>query len=209
MVKMMSIYKKLGGLKQMNHFQLFSLLAIAIFYIAYITKMLLQKRKGIQTDQIAKGNKKARTMYIEKIMKVATFSIVLVEVISICFNTKQFSSNIMTIGICLAFIGDFIFILAMWTMKDSWRAGIPEKDKTKMISTGIYRISRNPAFLGFDLVYIGILLAFFNIFHAIFAIFAIVMLHLQIHQEEAFLPSVFGEDYLAYKRKTARYFLFF
>ena len=43
-------------------------------------------------------------------------------------------------------------------MRDFWRAGIPETDKTELVTEGIYQISRNPAFLGFDLLYIGILL---------------------------------------------------
>lgn len=43
-------------------------------------------------------------------------------------------------------------------MRDSWRAGISETDKTELVTEGIYQISRNSAFLGFDLLYIAILL---------------------------------------------------
>ena len=43
-------------------------------------------------------------------------------------------------------------------MRDSWRAGISETDKTELITEGSYQISRNLAFLVFDLLYIGILL---------------------------------------------------
>ena len=39
-------------------------------------------------------------------------------------------------------------------MKNSWRAGIPSEDKIEFVSNGIYKISRNPAFVGFDLLYI-------------------------------------------------------
>lgn len=66
--------------------------------------------------------------------------------------------------------------------------------------------SRNPAFLGFDLVYLGILLMFFN--WALFAvsIFAALMFHLQIvNVEEDFLLEAFGEDYLDYKKNVNRY----
>ena len=48
-------------------------------------------------------------------------------------------------------------------MKDSWRAGIPEKDKTELVTGGIYAFCRNPAFLGFDLMYIGVLCMYCNI----------------------------------------------
>lgn len=43
-------------------------------------------------------------------------------------------------------------------MKDSWRAGISETDKTELVTEGIYQFSRNLAFLEFNLLYIGILI---------------------------------------------------
>ena len=55
-----------------------------------------------------------------------------------------------------------VFVTSVVTMRDSWRAGVSKTDKTELVTDGIYQISRNPAFLGFDLVYIGILLMFFN-----------------------------------------------
>lgn len=91
-------------------------------------------------------------------------------------------------------------------MSDSWRAGIDNTQKTKMINTGIYKYSRNPAFLGFDLLYIGIGLVFPNKFNIIFTSFSTVLFHLQILEEEKYLPTVFGKEYLKYKEKTRRYF---
>ena len=90
-------------------------------------------------------------------------------------------------------------------MKDSWRAGIPKKDKTALVTDGIYRYSRNPAFLGFDLQYIGVLLMFCNLLTGMFTTFAIVMLHLQILQEERYLTAAFGEEYLTYRHQVFRY----
>ena len=70
----------------------------------------------------------------------------------------------------------------------------------------IYWFSRNPAFLGFDLVYIGILLMFFHWILLAASVFAGVMLHLQIvYVEERFLKEVFGEEYLEYQKKVCRY----
>ena len=57
------------------------LLILVIFYTVYLGKMLLQRKKGIQTDQIAKGKQKNKVFYIELIMKIATYSVVVVEVI--------------------------------------------------------------------------------------------------------------------------------
>ena len=90
-------------------------------------------------------------------------------------------------------------------MKDSWRAGIPEGDRTELMKDGIYAYSRNPAFLGFDLQYIGVLLMYCNLLTGLFTIFAIVMLHMQILQEEKYLTSVFGTEYLEYRHQVYRY----
>ena len=80
-------------------------------------------------------------------------------------------------------------------------------DKTELVTTGIYQISRNPAFLGFDLVYIGVCLMFFNWVLLFVSVFAMLMFHLQIvNVEEEFLLDSFGEEYISYKKKVNRYF---
>lgn len=190
----------------MKPIQIAALAVIAVFYIAYFTKMILQRRKGVKTDQIGKGSKPRRVLVIEILMKIATYSVVVVEVISIIMNFRMWKSSYAWIGIGVAALGVLVFIVAMVTMRNSWRAGIPEKDKTELVTTGIYRISRNPAFLGFDLMYIGLLIAFFNYLHLLFVLYAIVMLHLQILQEEKFLTATFGEGYSDYKKTANRYF---
>lgn len=91
-------------------------------------------------------------------------------------------------------------------MRDSWRAGVSETDKTELVTGGIYQISRNPAFLGFDLVYIGILMMFFNWGLLAVSTLAALMFHLQIvNVEEDFLIKTFGDEYLEYKKKVNRY----
>lgn len=179
---------------------------LLFFYGVYLGKMLLQKRQGIQTDQIAKNKVKNRTYYIELLLKIATYSVVLVEVISIFAVKRQPPVWAAIAGTTLAIAGDGIFFLAVRTMQDSWRAGLAENDKTELITAGIYQFSRNPAFLGFDLVYLGLLLLFFNWILLVFTLFAAVMLHLQILQEENYLPGVFGKAYLDYQKNVNRYF---
>lgn len=58
------------------------------------------------------------------------------------------------VGIVIALAGATVFIKAIVTMKSSWRAGIDASQHTKLVRNGIYRVSRNPAFLGFELLYL-------------------------------------------------------
>lgn len=62
-----------------------------------------------------------------------------------------------------------------------------------------------PAFLGFDLLYLGILAAFPNIIHAAAVLLAMYLFDRQIRNEEAFLERAFGQEYLDYKKKVRRY----
>lgn len=186
-------------------YQVLSFAILIAFYSIYIGKMLMQKARGIQTDHIAKGEKQGSLMTIELVMKIATYGIVVVETASIALNTYLFSPAVRISGFCVAFTGVIVFGIAVYTMKDSWRAGIPENDKTSMVTGGIYSMSRNPAFVGFDLTYIGILLTFFNWVLLIFTLFAITLLHLQILKEEEYLPAVFGNDYTEYRKRVRRY----
>ena len=192
----------------MKPMQITALAVLTVFYIAYFTKMISQRRKGVKTDHIGKGDKPRKLLVVEMLMKIATYSVVAVEVISIVWDFRMWKSSYAWMGIGVAALGVLVFIVAMATMGDSWRAGIPEKDETELVTTGIYRISRNPAFLGFDLTYFGLLIAFFNYLHLIFVLYAVLMLHLQILQEEKHLIETLGEKYTEYKKHTGRYFIF-
>lgn len=178
-----------------------------LFYGSYVLKMFLQKRQGISTDRMGRGQKARRTYWIEVCLKTTTYLLAGIQLLSILWNSSYVTSPaVRYTGVGLAFLGTIIFIIAMATMKNSWRAGVDETQQTKMVTKGIYRYSRNPAFLGFDLLYLGLALAYSNIALILVTIMGIVILHLQILEEERFLPKAFGEEYIAYKMKTGRYF---
>ena len=119
--------------------QMGATLVLLAFYSIYLGKMLIQKKKGIQTDQMARGKKKDRLYYTELVLKVITYSIVAVEVVSIVGNISLLNSVWRSLGLCISVFGVIVFGIAVWTMRDSWRAGIPANDKTEMVTDGIYR----------------------------------------------------------------------
>ena len=138
-------------------------------------------------------------------MGIATLCAPAAQLLSVGFGWSCLSSGARFTGFLVAMIGDAVFLLSVLCMKDSWRAGIPESDQTEMVTTGIYAFSRNPAFLGFDCMYIGVFLLYANVLTGLCTAFAIVMLHMQILQEEKFMTATHGAEYLAYKSKVFRY----
>lgn len=183
---------------------LLALLVLAVFYGIYFGKMLVQKKHGICTHQI--GRRKEKGLHtVETLMSIATLGAPVAQLLSIAFGWNWLPANARFTGFCIGMLGDAVFLLSVLCMKDSWRAGIPDKDKTELVTTGIYRYSRNPAFLGFDFMYIGVLLMYGNLLTLAFSVFAMVMLHLQILQEERYLENIFGAAYTAYKKQVFRY----
>ena len=185
--------------------QIIGLIILFVFYLCYFVKMFQQRKQGIQTDHMGKG-KQGIEKKIEIMMKTATILTFIVEIFSIYFNTTMFPRSIRMVGILLGMMGDIIFIISVLTMKESWRAGVSYEEKTDLITDGIYQISRNPAFLGFDFVYIGMCFLFFNPALVVISFLAIIMFHLQIkYVEEPFLKQEFKEQYLQYYQQVNRY----
>lgn len=187
------------------NYRIISLIIMAIYYSFYIAKLLILNKKSIKTNQAGIGNKPKKVIIVERIMSIATVSTIVIEVYSILFTTPNILDGVRIIGIVFGILAIIFFALATITMKDSWRVGIPE-EKTSLISTGIYKWSRNPAFVGFDLLYISICLIYFNLPLLLISIFAGTMLHLQILQEEKHMQNMFGKEYKEYKKHTLRYF---
>ena len=67
-------------------FQSIAICLLFIFYACYFIKMLMQKKKGIQTDHIGKG-KTGYVKIIEIVMKIASIAVPITELISILLNT--------------------------------------------------------------------------------------------------------------------------
>lgn len=182
-----------------------TLILMSLFYICYFSKMISQKKQGIDTDQLGK-DKEGFVKFIEIALKLTTYLTPVLQLLSIILLKPERLSLLQGAGIVLTALGVTAFILSVLKMKDNWRAGVQRKDRTELVKDGIYSISRNPAFLGFDLMYIGILITFFNHYLFLATLIALVLFHLQIvNVEEDFLMERFGEEYLAYRKKVCRY----
>jgi protein-S-isoprenylcysteine O-methyltransferase Ste14 len=73
----------------------------------------------------------------------------------------------------------------------------PTKD---LVTTGPYRIIRNPLYLGGFLIYLGILITNPSLFLAILGLIGLPITYIGIAREEKGLERRFGEDYRRYKQ---------
>ena len=189
--------------------QILTLVLLAIFYIAYFIKAFNLKRSGITVNLLGKGDKPKAALFIEQFLRVVTLSGAAIQFGSAVFMGFVWSLptviHIGIVGIVLMIIGNLFFIVAMLTMRENWRAGFDRKQNTNLVTRGVYNISRNPAFVGFDLIYFGCALAFPNAINIIVTVVAVALFHFQILGEEKYCEEAFGNEYLEYKRKVRRY----
>ncbi len=108
-------------------------------------------------------------------------------------------------GLILIILGLLLSIVSSVSMGDSWRIGVDANEQTDLVSKGIYKISRNPYFVSYDLVLIGTIIASRSVVIAGVSIWAIIMFHILILKEEKYLFSIHGEKYAQYRAQVRRY----
>ena len=129
--------------------RIITLVLMAVFYICYFAKMISQRKQGIRTDQLGKG-KEGFVKFIEVTLKITTYLVPAIQMLSIVLYSGTVHIALQIIGVIVTALGVLAFITSVVQMKDNWRAGVQREEKTNLVTTGIYYISRNPAFLGFD-----------------------------------------------------------
>jgi len=112
--------------------------------------------------------------------------------------------NICAIVICT--ISLIWFAVTLKIFGKSFRVGIDENTKDKLITNGTFSISRNPIYLAFITFFTGIFLAYPNIITLLFIILISLTIHRQILREEKFLKNHYGNEYEEYCGKVRRYF---
>jgi protein-S-isoprenylcysteine O-methyltransferase Ste14 len=108
-------------------------------------------------------------------------------------------------GLGLITVAFAFFVLALRSLGDAWRLGLDQAGPDRLVTRGIYAVSRNPIYLFFDLYFVGTFLVNGELLFLLMAVLTVVNLHYQILHEERFLARLHGSAYEAYRAHTARY----
>ncbi len=109
-----------------------------------------------------------------------------------------------TSGALVTIAGVVILAVGMTTFGSYDRSA--GKDTSRLITSGIYRWSRNPQFIGWVSILLGISLAGRSGFALALAFLLLVILHwYTVRLEEPYLERIFGDEYRLFASKTARW----
>lgn len=99
--------------------------------------------------------------------------------------------------------------LGVWAVATLRMAGTnvdPRKSSTAIVTAGPFGYTRNPIYVGFAVLYLGITLALNCWWGVALLLPTLVVMHIGvIRREEYYLERKFGGDYLRYKYNVSRY----
>ena len=145
-------------------------------------------------------------------MKIPPPILVLILVVSSCLSSKKIDvihiPNQTLTSILILLIGILILIIPVSKFIKSKTTIDPIKFKkvNKLVTSGIYKYSRNPMYLGLLLIVISSSILYLNIYSVTTPmIFYYWINRFQIKREEIFLTEKFGKEYLLYMTRTRRW----
>jgi protein-S-isoprenylcysteine O-methyltransferase Ste14 len=94
--------------------------------------------------------------------------------------------------------------LGRFTMRDSFRLGTP-KENTSLRTDGLFRMSRNPMYVGVYLTIAASSLYTINPLVILTGVFVIAVHHRIVRAEEKHLRNVFGREYSEYCCRVRQY----
>ena len=109
------------------------------------------------------------------------------------------------VGVLLLLLSLFWIALAQSQMGAAWRIGIDTEHRTPLVQEGVFRISRNPIFLGMMITLLGLFLSIPNALTLLAFVLGAVLIGVQVRLEEEYLAQVHPDAYPEYRQRVRRW----
>ena len=100
-------------------------------------------------------------------------------------------------------------LLVVWSVRTMYRAGVdpdPNEPTATIVTTGPYALSRNPIYVSFYVVYVGIALMVNTVWPiAVLPVGIALLYYGVIARDEIYLARVFGDEFRQYKARVRRW----
>jgi protein-S-isoprenylcysteine O-methyltransferase Ste14 len=156
---------------------------------------------------MAKEQDRPKTSFLVHPPVVALMFIIIAYVLE-RFLPLPFTAPVIlrNVGLAITFIGFLFGIGAVIEFRKARTTLDPHRSSRQVVTSGVYRFTRNPIYLGFLLIVIGLPLYsgfYWGLVMAPFYVF--VMNRLVIQHEEAYLEGKFGKAYTDYVSRVRRW----
>jgi protein-S-isoprenylcysteine O-methyltransferase Ste14 len=109
-------------------------------------------------------------------------------------------------GVMLSVLGFCIMLRAWWLFRSAQTAICPTAATTSLVTDDIYRVTRNPMYLGIVLMLLGLAVSTGGVFfYAAAVCFFAIVNHVFCRYEELQLQQQFGASFSRYARRVRRW----
>jgi protein-S-isoprenylcysteine O-methyltransferase Ste14 len=106
-------------------------------------------------------------------------------------------------GGILMLIGIFVCIAGMWSFRSMTK--VTGRETNQLVVRGVYRCSRNPQYLGYGLVILGVVIGYWSSTAWLAFIAYALLVYATVRIEEEHLTKAFGDEYQDYCRQMPRF----
>jgi protein-S-isoprenylcysteine O-methyltransferase Ste14 len=185
--------------------QYLAALMVVLLVGTVVSRILLLRRTGTQAMHFGKLDK---TDFLIPPVALFYFYTVFAAAFGWPLANRQrfFQSTVVAwIGVALCLVGILILVLSLVSFGESFRVGIDVDQPGRLVTTGIFAVSRNPIYVGFFVFLLGQLLVSPDWVPVIYLVGFAALVHRQVLREEEFMRQRYGHVYADYCRHVRRY----
>ncbi len=194
-------------------FLAFFFLGVAIFYTVRI--VVARRKSGVSPVYLGEpGTVHWATHAVFRVFRVLILGVCIVRLLWPEFDSYLVTfdllwhSTVLLLGSGLLLASFFAIIAIHVSMGEDWRSGTRAVDSTRLITTGPFKLSRNPMMLCVMTGQVGLFLALPSLFTLICLVVGVWAVVAQVSVEEGALQQRFGAEYESYAAQTPRWLIF-
>ena len=170
-----------------------------------IIRVLMLKKRGVIAMNFGKIDK---TDFLNPPFALFYIYLIFTKAYALPSVSKHviFSSEVSSwVGVVFCLIGLAMFTLSLVSFGNSFRVGIDLEVPDRLITSGVFAVTRNPIYVAFWMVLFGQFLVFPNWLLLIYFGAATWLFHRQVMREEEFLIEHYGAEFEDYCSQVRRY----
>jgi protein-S-isoprenylcysteine O-methyltransferase Ste14 len=109
------------------------------------------------------------------------------------------------IGVAFCASAVIVMVASLVSFGTSFRVGIDAQQPGKLVTSGIFRLTRNPIYVAFAFALLGEFLIQPNWLMLAYLLAGVALFHRQVLREESYLGTHYGDEYREYSRRVRRY----